>query len=216
MATTREVLPLDLGDITTPDWHPIPHTVIPIRAFVITHEDGPILFETGVGSGSDFIDEQYQPRSLSLDLQLADQGIKLDDIVTVVNSHLHFDHSGLNRLFPGKPIVAQETEFEAAHQERYTIAEWIDFDGANYRQIDGDLELAAGVTVLSTPGHAPGHQSLLVETTRGLEALVGQAAEDLADYQARLDEDESLQRISDAEPRWLHFSHGESVEVTSN
>jgi len=215
MRTTREVLPLELGDVTTPDWHPIPNTVIPIRAFVVTHEEGPILFETGVGSGSDFIDEQYQSRSIGLEAQLAERGFSLGDIVAVVNSHLHFDHSGLNRLFPGRPIVAQSAEYEAAHEERYTIAEWIDFEDANYRQIAGDLELAEGVTVISTPGHAPGHQSMTVETARGLEALVGQAAEDLADYEARLEEDESLQRIAALEPTWLHFSHAESVQIAA-
>ena len=31
------------------------------------------------------------------------------------------------------------------------------------RPLHGDAEIASGVTALSTPGHTPGHQSLLVE-----------------------------------------------------
>ena len=62
--------------------------------------------------------------------------------------------------------------------------DWVRFEGAAYREIECNLELTEGVTVLSTPGHAPGHQSVLVATTRGWGLLVGQAAEDLADWLA--------------------------------
>ncbi len=57
---------------------------------------------------------------------------------------------------------------------------------------------------------------MFVETERGLEAIAGQAAEDLADYRARAGEDASLARIAGAAPRWLHFSHGESVDLAGD
>lgn len=208
-----EVRPLPLGLVTTPDWHPLPEQDIPIRAFLVLHEDGPLLIDTGVGVGSEFIERQYQPQLASVEGQLAAHGVAMGDVVAVVNSHLHFDHCGSNRLFAGTPIVVQRAEYEAAKAERYTIPDWVQFEGAAYRQIEGDVELASGVRVISTPGHTPGHQSVLVESARGLEAIVGQAAEDFADYEARVSADAALTRIASFTPRWLHFSHGESLEL---
>ena len=101
-----EVHPIALGEINTPDWHPLPGQMILIRAFLMVHDDGPILVDTGVGSGNKFIDEQYRPRSESLEAHLASHGVALREIVAVVNSHLHFDHCGSNLLFPGTPLFA--------------------------------------------------------------------------------------------------------------
>ena len=47
------------------------------------------------------------------------------------------------------------------------------FDGASYVELDGDAELFDGVSVLFTPGHSVGHQSVLVETDDGLVVLGG-------------------------------------------
>jgi N-acyl homoserine lactone hydrolase len=208
-----EIRPLLLTTFTTPDWHPLPNTELPVYGFLVIHDDGPLLVDTGVGSGNAFIDEQYQPRNADLDELLAREGVAVEDIVAVANSHLHFDHSGNNTRFSGTPIYVQRAEFEASREPRYTIPEWVAHDALDYRQLDGDHDLAEGVRLLSTPGHTPGHQSALVETARGLEAIVAQAAEDFADYEARVTTDESLQRIAALKPRWLHFGHGPSVEL---
>ena len=64
----------------------------------------------------------------------------------------------------------------------YTIAEWVDFDGAEYVVVDGDVQVALGVRVMSTPGHSPGHQSLVIDTRVGTVALAGQAIYSKAEY----------------------------------
>ena len=51
----------------------------------------------------------------------------------------------------------------------------LDFPGARYVQVDGDHEPAPGIRVFATPGHSPGHQSLVVETPDGPLLLAGQA-----------------------------------------
>ena len=60
----------------------------------------------------------------------------------------------------------QRTELEAAVAPDY-LEEWVRFPGANYVELDGDTELFDGVSVLSTPGHSAGHQSVVVSTREG-------------------------------------------------
>ena len=63
----------------------------------------------------------------------------------VVNTHLHFDHCGGNRLFAGLPIHVQARELEDARtQDDYTIREWVDFPGATYAEHDGEVEILPG------------------------------------------------------------------------
>jgi glyoxylase-like metal-dependent hydrolase (beta-lactamase superfamily II) len=53
------------------------------------------------------------------------------DVACVIDTHLHFDHCGGNRLFPGVPIHVQARELaDARSLEDYSIREWVDFDGA--------------------------------------------------------------------------------------
>ena len=96
----------------------------------------------------------------------------------MVISHLHFDHAGNIRSFPGVPIFVQAVEREAARAANYTIPEFIDAPGIVYQLLDGDTELAPGFEVISTPGHTPGHQSVLVD---GCELIAAQAVETVDD-----------------------------------
>jgi len=102
----------------------------------------------------------------------------------VINTHLHFDHCGGNRLFPGIPIHVQRRERAAAREPGYTIPEWVEFEGARYVELDGEAEIAPGVRVLPTPGHTPGHQSVLVDTEDGLVVVAGDVAYRWEDFDA--------------------------------
>lgn len=73
------------------------------------------------------------------------------------------------------PVLVQRPEYEVAHQPHYTDPSWVDFAGATITQLEGDHAVAAGVSIMSTPGHTPGHQSVLVEGDHGPTLLVGQA-----------------------------------------
>ena len=98
--------------------------------------------------------------------------------------HLHFDHCGGNRLFPGIPIRVQRREREAACEPGYTIPEWVEFPGARYVELEGEEEIVPGVRVLPTPGHTPGHQSVLVDTDDGLVVVAGDVAYRWEDFDA--------------------------------
>jgi glyoxylase-like metal-dependent hydrolase (beta-lactamase superfamily II) len=104
---------------------------------------------------------------------LSKQDFDLAGIDIVVNTHLHYDHCGGNRLFPGVPIHVQARELvDARSLDNYTIREWVDFDGATYVGHEGEVELLPGIRLLPTPGHTDGHQSVLVETG-GRPVVVG-------------------------------------------
>ena len=78
-------------------------------------------------------------------------------VAVVVNTHLHFDHCGGNRLFPGVPIHVQRRELaDARTEEDYTVREWVDFDGATYVEHDGEAEILPGVRLVPAPGHTRG------------------------------------------------------------
>src|SRR5207302_5879947 len=137
--------------------------------------NGLLLFETGIGSGNEFIDDVYKVQRHAIDVALAAHGHGRDDVRVIVNSHLHFDHCGNNQRFPGVPIYVQAAEYQATREPYYTVPEWVNFEGADYAVIEGDAQIARGVHVVSTPGHSPGHQSLVFDTADGAVVLAGQA-----------------------------------------
>ena len=89
-------------------------------------------------------------------------------MTTLVNSHLHFDHVGGNKLFAGVKNVVHEQELAQARNHEpfeffgYSDKTW-DHEGANFEPVSGDLELAKGLWLYETPGHTVGHYSLLVK-----------------------------------------------------
>lgn len=96
---------------------------------------------------------------------LADMGLRPDDVDMLISTHFDPDHVGMNDAFPGAEIVAQRAGYEEARngQQRAALTRdhW-DAPNLRYRLVDGDTEILPGLTVISTPGHAPGHQSVLV------------------------------------------------------
>jgi N-acyl homoserine lactone hydrolase len=103
-------------------------------------------------------------------------------VAIVVNTHLHFDHCGGNRLFPAVPIHVQRRELaDARTQADYTIREWVDFPGATYVEHDGEAEILPGVRLVPAPGHTEGHQIVVVETDEGPVVLGGDVGYSFAD-----------------------------------
>ncbi len=135
---------------------------------VVEHPQGRVLVDTGLIDSTPELDEEWSPRF--------DPDAIPRDVACVINTHLHFDHCGGNRLFAGTPIYVQRLEREAARAEGYTIAQWVEFEGATYVELEGEQEVLPGLRVVPTPGHTPGHQSVLVETDDGLVVVAGDVA----------------------------------------
>ena len=105
--------------------------------------------------------------------QLAEIGLKLPDVTYVAISHTHGDHIGNVTLFPDAEILIQRTEYEWIHggngpnenvNQLMALARRLMGNPRNLRLTDGDLDVFGdvSVTLISTPGHTPGSQSLLV------------------------------------------------------
>lgn len=183
MLTRQDIVRLHLGHFTMPDDSRLPGARVVVTAFLIRHPQGLFLFDTGIGEGHEGAETMYRPERRSLDEALRDAGASVGDVRLVANCHLHFDHSGGNFRFGRVPIFAQAREVEAARAPDYTLPEKVvDFPDARFELLDGDAKPLPGLTIIPTPGHVPGHQSLVVETQEGRVILAGQAMNEATEY----------------------------------
>jgi N-acyl homoserine lactone hydrolase len=174
---------------------------MPVNVHLIDHPDARILVDTGMTDLHPAVadmDPRLQP--------LTEQDLDLASIDIVVSTHLHFDHCGGNHLFAGKPIYVQRRELEDARSEEdYTIREWVDAPGVQYVQVDGELELLAGLRLVPAPGHTAGMQMVVVETGER-PAVVGG---DVAVWFRELDEPETegQLRVHALDPELVWLAH---------
>jgi len=208
--TPDDVVPLHLADVTYPASHPLAGKDGPVLAFAIRHPEGLILVDTGIGEGNAWIEENYRPRNRPVREALTAAGLDAGTVRLVVNTHLHFDHCGQNSSFAEIRTVVQSAELAAARAEEQVFGQWIDLQGAAFEVVDGDREIAEGVSVLATPGHTPGHQSVTVRAGDGLVLIVGQAAQDARSF-ATGEADASVQRLRALNADHIHFSHDRAV-----
>ena len=100
-------------------------------------------------------------RARKLAAQLAEIRVSPADIQWVAVSHTHGDHVGNVDLFPQATLLIQRAELEFA----FAPGKPAPFQRERpVRALEGDLDVFGdgSVTILSTPGHTPGHQSLLL------------------------------------------------------
>jgi len=149
---------------------------IPSYGLLIEHDDGLFVFDTGFDLDHTNavlpFELPEQTSEQTIPGQLSACGYEPGDIKTLVNSHLHFDHVGGNKHLTEVTVVVHERELEQARNcqpfERfgYSDRSW-DYDGASFRTISGDTEVARGLLLFETPGHTIGHYSLLVTPESG-------------------------------------------------
>ncbi len=195
----------------------------PVHGFVITHDRGALLVDTGVG-GPDAMLTDWRVVNRSVAEALAEIGMSPADIGMVINTHLHFDHCGQNAVFRHAPCYVQRAELDRARREEPELYDWFGFASARFELIDGDAEIAPGVRVIATPGHTAGHQSVVVSGAAGeSDVLIGDAAYTMAQFGGPPDEElppgqaadpvawrDSLRRVRDLSAR-VHFCHDTAV-----
>ena len=116
--------------------------------------------------------------------------VDVGTLTRVVLTHLHFDHAGALALLPNTvPVVLQRSEWEGAHDAATVRRNFFyprDYEALEDRDVvlvDGDHDLLGdgSVRLLLTPGHTPGHQSVMV----GERLVLGG---DVAHFSATLDD----------------------------
>lgn len=147
----------------------------PIWGALIESDDGWILVDTGMHPvhvldyADTFRDTSLHGKIVPVmreanraDRQVALCGISPADVTLVVNTHLHFDHCGGNGLFPRATFVVQRDHYEWALTSPQCFARDLAGAQGRWQLIDGEPEIVPGIRVLRTPGHVPGHQSVIV------------------------------------------------------
>ena len=176
--------------------------VMPVFVWTIDHPDGLVLVDTGlIDSRPEIEDMGPTPHPENIPR----------DVACVINTHLHFDHCGGNRLFPGVPIHVQARELaDARLLDGYTIRDWVDFDGATYVEHDGEVELLPGIRLLPAPGHSDGHQAVVVETEAGTNVIGGDVGVWFGELESG--ETEGQRRVLAFEaPTWLAHAPGPKI-----
>ncbi len=103
--------------------------------------------------------------------------ILLEDLEAWLNvTHLHWDHTGSLRFFTHCPIVIQKVEYRFAfHPDSFVAAQYMQnhlSSSLNYRLLEGDQIILPGISVVKTPGHTPGHQSVVVRLVSGASYII--------------------------------------------
>jgi glyoxylase-like metal-dependent hydrolase (beta-lactamase superfamily II) len=179
---------------------------LPIPAFLVEHPGvGAILIDTGLhascaksvagnmGRTGSLMYVIRMEHDQALRFQLPERGVAPTDVRVVVMTHLHIDHASAVSDFPQATFVLDRREWDAAakggalhgyHPRQFDHAfDWrtLDYSADPVQSFAGfarslDLFGDGSVRVVSTPGHSPGHQSVVLRTASGEVLLTGDAA----------------------------------------
>lgn len=182
--------------------------------YLIKHKQGWFLWDTGIPDAVAAMPNGLAPadpkavtwkRPKTLASQLEQIGVKPADIKAMGISHTHPDHIGNVEMFPQATLYVQKAEYDwpgANNAPRFKPSHPVELLSGD-KDVFGDGSL----TILSTPGHTPGHQSLLVKLPKtGAVVLSGDAVHFRSNWENRrvpvnnVSKDQSLasmQKIAD-------------------
>ena len=140
-----------------------------VGSYVLRSPEGTVLVDTGVGP-------QAMGSGGRLLVELENAGVYPEDVDTVFLTHLHGDHLGWSvkpdgePFFPGARYFTQASEWEISAPYLGRAVAGLDDLGV-LELLDGEEPVGEELTAIPTPGHSPGHSSLLV-SSGGEQALV--------------------------------------------
>lgn len=96
--------------------------------------------------------------------QLARLGLTPADIDVVVLTHSDIDHWGSVHLFTDVPVICAAADRALPHPRHFGAGgPQLPWPALDWRPVDRDADLLPGFAILSTPGHAPGHLSVMLD-----------------------------------------------------
>ena len=150
-----------------------------LNTLLVSSGDISVLIDSGIGTHHDekfarIFDIQPDPHYI----QKIEQYAKPEELRMIVHSHLHFDHAGHSfekiggkRVFRNASIVAQGEEFkQMSHTNDLTRANYKHYSSGIQSftkiQLHGNSRLLPWLSVIHTGGHTPGHQAIIIRTSR--------------------------------------------------
>ena len=153
-----------------------------LNCLLIRTAEKTLLIDTGCGFN--YTEKEFEIYRIEHETDILQELEKIDvspeKVDFVINTHYHFDHCGGNTRregeelvpsFPNATYLVSRQEYEDAnHPNERTVATYMPHnwkpleDRGLLQKVDKDQEIVPGVTLVSTPGHTAGHQSVKVES----------------------------------------------------
>ncbi len=180
-----------LNAFSDTDAYPGQGRTLTSSCYLIRHGDKTMIWDTGLPAALKGVTpansgDMSATVTRTLDEQLAELGIKPDDIDFVGVSHFHFDHIGQLDLFRNATLLIGKGDWDlisaAKPDPRINTApfkHWLGKTPGKSEAVEGDKDIFGdgSVVMLDMPGHTPGHHSLLVRLkNRGPVLLTGDLA----------------------------------------
>ena len=146
--------------------------------YLIRHAEQTLLWDTSFPATLAGNEEDMGPLvarlSKTVSQQLAELGVKPQDIDIVGISHMHSDHTGQAAEFPNARLIIGKGDFEQTRGKDDPFGPWRK-DGANVTAATADVDVFGdgSVVALHLPGHTPDHMALLVKLPSGPVLLSG-------------------------------------------
>jgi glyoxylase-like metal-dependent hydrolase (beta-lactamase superfamily II) len=156
-----------------------------LACFLVRSGGKNVLIDTGLGAL-----QMYVFHGGALLDDLASAGLKPEDIDTVFITHLHIDHcgtctsngkGGFRPVFPN--ATYRWTQMEHDHWltapmppgSVFPLSDMQKALGERFEAADDGAALAEGVNVIATPGHTPGHASVVLSSGGERAFVLGDA-----------------------------------------
>lgn len=150
------------------------------NSLLVRHGEQNVLIETGIGSKLSEKSQSIHKNQARLLKSFEEAGVAPDEIDIVINTHLHFDHCGWNThyrdgkavaTFPRARYYVQAGELAHAHEqhERDRVSYLTDnydplVESGQMLLLEGDAEIAPGVSARVFPGHTRDLQIVVVRS----------------------------------------------------
>jgi len=220
------VLELDLcnffPDIPTENWRPYQDHLGPkhqvslnLACYLVRSDGHNIIVDTGLGPKPEDAPETPWGELLN---DFKENGVRPEEIDIVVMTHLHRDHVGWNLqsqdgkyvpTFPNARYYMSAKDWEACHrpelvEERFPNAPqcvWPLEDLGLMELMDGEYSLTSELSTLPTPGHTPGHMSIMISSQGQRGIILGDILHNTVqvhetDWVSRADIDPEQTRIT--------------------